>query len=67
MRFRIILKIYIYFIGFVSSIIIFISIFLIILSYLHLTKHYLFFVLEAIINDNKINYKDNSKIKIVAK
>lgn len=62
---RAILEVYVYFMGFVDGVTIFTSVFLsAILSCLRLAGVCLPFILGAIIGDNKIDYKDNSKIKI---
>lgn len=65
--FKIILKIYIRFTGFINGVIIFISIFLFILFYLRLIKNYLLFILKDILKNNKINYNNNTKIKMATK
>lgn len=67
MGFQIIFEVCIYFTDFINGIIIFISRSLSDVSYLRLVKNYLFFVLGAIMENNKINYKNNSKIKITLK
>lgn len=67
MGFQIIFEVYVYFTDFINGIIIFISRSLSDVSYLRLVKNCLFFVLGAIMENNKIDYKNNSKIKIALK
>lgn len=64
---EIILEVWYYFASFVNSIIIFTSIFLFDFFYLYLIKKFLSFVLKTIIEKNKIEYKSNSKVKIIVK
>lgn len=64
--FKAILEIGIYFASFINSVTIFILVFLSIQFCLHLAKGCLPFVLEIIIENNKIDYKNNSnKIKTI--
>lgn len=63
-----ILKVCVYFVGFVDSVTISTSVFLSVWFYLRLAESCLLFVLETIIEDNKIDYKDNSgKIRTAAR
>lgn len=64
---RTILEICVHFAGFVDGITIFTFVFLSVLSCLYLIENCLFFLLGDTIENNKINYKDNSKIKTVAR
>lgn len=59
------LKICVYFANFINCVTISTFISSSIWSYLHLVEGYLLFVLKAIVGDNKINFKDNSKIIIL--
>lgn len=66
--FQTILKVCTYFVYFLNVVTIFTSLSLFIWSCLHLKGNYLFFVLKAIIKNNKIDYKNNSnEIKTIVK
>lgn len=67
MSFKVILKVCVHFVNFINNITISIFVFLSILSCLYLAKNCLFFIVRAIIEDNKIDYKSNNKIKIAVK
>lgn len=65
MGFEVVLEVCNCFAGFVDGIIISTSVFLFVQSYLYWVGGYLPFVLKAIIENNKIDYKNNSKIIIL--
>lgn len=63
-----VLEVCVYFAGFVNGVTISTSVFLSVWSYLCLARGYLPFLQRAIVEDNKINYKnDSGKIKTAAK